>query len=97
MTVLYPNPDEGDTLLGHTLIDDPGHTLPKMMAHIPNRTPSSCDDDAFFPDLAEKSLQLLFQFIQKEHYQQQKYWQTYLKAVVGKVALMKVIKVFNCS
>ena len=54
MTVLYPNPDEGDTLLGHTLIDDPGHTLPKMMVHIPIRTPScNDDDDAFLPDLAE--------------------------------------------
>ena len=51
-TVLYPNPDEGDTLLGHTLVDDPGHTLPKKMAHIPVCTPSSCDD-AFLPDLAE--------------------------------------------
>ena len=37
-TVLYPNPDEGDTLLSHTLIDDPGHTLPKMMMHIPVHT-----------------------------------------------------------
>ena len=53
MTVLYPNPDEEDTLLGHTLIDDPGCTLPKMMAHIRICTPSSCDDDAFLPDLAE--------------------------------------------
>ena len=53
-TVLYPNPDEGDTLLGHTLVVDPGHTLPKMMVHIPICTPS-CDDndDAFLPDLAE--------------------------------------------
>ena len=53
MTVLYPNPDEGDTLLSCTLIDDPGHTLPKMMAHIAIHTPSSHDDDAFLPDLAE--------------------------------------------
>ena len=52
-TVLYPNPGEGDTLLSHTLDYDPGHTLPKMMAHIPSHTPSSCDDDAFLPDLAE--------------------------------------------
>ena len=52
-TVLYPNPDEGDTLLGHTVDNNPGHTLPKMMAHIPIHTPSSCDDDAFLPDLAE--------------------------------------------
>ena len=52
-TVLYPNPDEGDRLLGHTLIDDPGCTLPKMMVHIPIHTPSSCYDDAFLPDLAE--------------------------------------------
>ena len=52
-TVLYPNPDEGDTLLGHTLDNDPSHTLPKMMAHIPIHTLSSCDDDAFLPDLAE--------------------------------------------
>ena len=28
-TVLYPNPDEGDTLLSCTLIDDPSRTLPK--------------------------------------------------------------------
>ena len=28
MTVLYPNPDEGDTLLGCTLINNLGHTLP---------------------------------------------------------------------
>ena len=55
MTVLYPNPDEGDTLLGHTLVDDPSHTLPKMMAHIPVCTPScgDNDDDAFLPDLVE--------------------------------------------
>ena len=53
MTVLYPNPDEGDTLLSRTLIDDPGHTLPKMMTHIPIHTPSCDDDDAFLPDLAE--------------------------------------------
>ena len=38
--VLYPNPEERDTLLGHTLIDDPSCTLPKMMVHIPIRTPS---------------------------------------------------------
>ena len=30
MTVLYPNPEEGDTLLSRTLIADPGHTLTKM-------------------------------------------------------------------
>ena len=53
MTVLYPNPDEGDTHFSHTLIEDPGHTLPKMMVHILIHTPSSCDDDAFLPDLAE--------------------------------------------
>ena len=53
MTVLYPNPNEGDTLLGHTPINDPGCTLPKMMAHIPVHTPSCDDDDAFLPDLAE--------------------------------------------
>ena len=52
MTVLYPNPEEGDTLLSHTLIDDPGHTLPKMMAHIPIHTPSCVDDDAFLSDLS---------------------------------------------
>ena len=52
-TVLYPNPDEGDTLLHRTLVDNPSHTLPKMMEHIPICTPSSCDDDAFLPDLAE--------------------------------------------
>ena len=52
-TVLYPNPEEGDTLLSHTLINDPGHTLPKMMAHIPICTPSCVDDDdAFLPDLS---------------------------------------------
>ena len=53
MTVLYPNSDEEDTLLSCTLIDDPDHTLPKMTVHIPIHTPSSCDDDAFLPDLAE--------------------------------------------
>ena len=54
MTVLYPNPEEGDTLLGCTLVNDPGHTLPKMMAHIPICTPSCGDDeDAFLPDLVE--------------------------------------------
>ena len=52
-TVLYPNPDEGDTLLSRTLVDDPGHILPKMMVDIPVCTPSSCDDDAFLPDLVE--------------------------------------------
>ena len=53
-TVLYPNPEEGDSLLGHTLFDDPGRTLPKMMVHILVRTPSCGDDeDAFLPDLAE--------------------------------------------
>ena len=51
-TVLYPNPEEGDTLLSHTLIDDPIHTLPKMMVHIPIRTPSCVDDDAFLPYLS---------------------------------------------
>ena len=56
MTVLYPNPDEGDTLLSCTLIDDPSRTLPKIMAHIPVHTPSSCDDDAFLPDLAETAV-----------------------------------------
>ena len=58
MTELYPNPDEGHTLLGHTLINDPSHTLPKIMAHIPVGTPSSGDndDDAFLPDLAETEL-----------------------------------------
>ena len=34
-TVLYPNPDEADTLLSHTVINDPNHTLPKMTVHIP--------------------------------------------------------------
>ena len=54
MTVLYPNPEEGDTLLSHTLINDPGRTLPKMMVHIPICTPSCGDDeDAFLPDLVE--------------------------------------------
>ena len=54
MTVLYPNPDKRDTLLSCTLIDDPSHTLPKMMAHTPICTPScNDDDDAFLPDLAE--------------------------------------------
>ena len=54
MTVLYPNPEEGDTLLGCTLVNDPGCTLPKMMAHIPIRTPSCGDDEvAFLPDLVE--------------------------------------------
>ena len=49
---LYPNPDEGNTLLGLTLVDDPSCTLPKMTAFIPICTPS-CDGDAFLPDLAE--------------------------------------------
>ena len=54
MTVLYPNPEEGDTLLSCTLIDDPSRTLPKMMAHIPIHTPSCGDDEvAFLPDLVE--------------------------------------------
>ena len=53
MTVLYPNPEEGDTLFGRTLINDPGHTLPKMMAHISIHTPRCVDDDdAFLPDLS---------------------------------------------
>ena len=52
-TVLYTNPDEGDTLLGHTLDNDSSHTLPKMTVHIPIHTPNSCDDDAVHPDLAE--------------------------------------------
>ena len=52
-TVLYPNPDEGNTLLGLTLNNDPGCTLPKMTVHIPIHTPSSSDDDAFLPELAE--------------------------------------------
>ena len=53
-TVLYPNPEEGDTLLSHTLINDPGCTLQKMTAHIPIHTPSCGDnEDAFLPDLAE--------------------------------------------
>ena len=52
-TVLYPNLDEGDTLFSCTLDNDPSCTLPKMTAHIPIHTPSSCDDDAFLPDLAE--------------------------------------------
>ena len=79
MTVLYPNPEEGDAFLGHTLIDDPGCTLPRMMAHIPVRTPSCTVADAFLPDLADRQtqiLQLQFQVIQKEHYQQQRYWLT---------------------
>ena len=54
MTVLYPNLEEGDTLLGCTLINDPSCTLPKMMAHIPIRTPSCGHDEvAFLPDLVE--------------------------------------------
>ena len=53
-TVLCANPDEDQTLLGHTLIKDPVPTLPKMMAHIPICTPTVCDDnDGFFPDLAD--------------------------------------------
>ena len=53
-TVLYPNPEEGDTLLGCTLVNDPGRTLPKMMVHIPIHTPKCGDDeDAFLPDLAK--------------------------------------------
>ena len=54
MTVLYPNPEEGDTLLSCTLVDDPGCTLPKMTAHIPVHIPSCGDDEvAFLPDLVE--------------------------------------------
>ena len=52
-TVLYANQDEGQTLLGHTLIKDPVPTLSKMTAHIPVHTP--CDDDGFLPDLTHKS------------------------------------------
>ena len=52
-TLLYANPDEDQTLLSCILIKDPVCTLPKMMAHIPIHTPSSCDDDAFLSDLAE--------------------------------------------
>ena len=53
-TVLYSNPEEGDTLLSCTLVDNPGHTLPKMMAHIPICTPSCSDDEVtFLPDLVE--------------------------------------------
>ena len=53
-TVLYPNPEEGDTLLSRTLINDPGCTLPKMTLHIPIHTPRCSDDEvAFLPDLVE--------------------------------------------
>ena len=82
-TVLYPNSDEGDTLLGCTVDNDPSCTLPKMMAHIPIHTPSSCDDDAFLPDLAETEPATPVPVCTEEHYQQQKYWQTCLKVVVG--------------
>ena len=52
--MLYPNPEEGDTLLGCTLIDDPSLTLPKMTVHISIHTPSCGDDEvAFLPDLVE--------------------------------------------
>ena len=75
-TVLYPNPDEGDTLLGHTLIDDPGCTLPKMRAHIPIHTPScDDDDDAFLPGLAETEPATSVP-VHTERSQQQRYWQT---------------------
>ena len=52
---MYPNPEEGDAFLSCTLVDDPGCTLPKMMVHIPVRTPSCtvADDDAFLSDLAQ--------------------------------------------
>ena len=81
MTVLYPNPDERDTLLSSTLIDDPSHTLLKMMVRIPVHTPSSCDDDPFLPDLAQT--EPATPACTEKHYQQQKYWQTYLKVLVG--------------
>ena len=52
-TVLYQNPEKGDTLFGCILINDPSQTLPKMMVHVPIHTPSSCDDDGSLPDMAE--------------------------------------------
>ena len=52
--VLYANPDEDQTFLGHTLIKDAVPTLPKMTVRIPVRTPTTCDDDdGFLPDLAD--------------------------------------------
>ena len=52
--MLYANPDEDQTLLGHTLIKDAVPTLPKMMAQIPVHTPTMCDDDdGFLQDLAD--------------------------------------------
>ena len=54
--MLYANPDEDQTLLGHTLIKDPVPTLPKMTVHIPVHTPTMCDDDdGFLPDLANQN------------------------------------------
>ena len=81
MTVLYPNPDEGDTLLCPTLVEDPSHTLPKMMAHIPVHTPSSCDDDAFLPNLAETEPATPVHT--ERMLSVAEYWQTYLKVLVG--------------
>ena len=52
-TVLCANPDEDQTLLGCTLIKDAVPTLPKMMVQIPVHTPTMCDDDGCFPDLAD--------------------------------------------
>ena len=71
MTVLYPNPDEGDTLLSRTLVDDPDHTLPKMMAFVHQAVMMMMTS---FLIWQRQSLQLQFRFIQKEHYQQQRYW-----------------------
>ena len=68
-----PNPEKGDTLLGCTLIDGPGHTLPKMTVHIPICTPSCGDDEDAFLIWPRQSLQLQFQCIQKEHFEQQRY------------------------
>ena len=51
--MLYANPDEDQTLLGHTLIKDAVPTLPKMMGQIQVCTPTVCDDDGFLPDLAD--------------------------------------------
>ena len=47
-TVLYPNPDEWDTLLGHTLINDPGPATP-----VPKCTERTLSAEEILADLAE--------------------------------------------
>ena len=97
MTVLYPNPDEGDTLLSHTLVDDPSHTLPKMTVHIPVHTPSSCDDDAFLPDLAETEPATPVPVCTEKTLSAAEILADLSEGIGGVSAIIKVLKVFNCS